>query len=131
MAKEMGVSVIAYNPLAAGLLTGKHSRDAVAAGTRFDGNKMYQERYWHEEDFDAVDQLKQVARGEARSMVSLALGWMLHHTAVDNVILGASRLEQLEQNIAAAADGPLSASAVERCNVAWLTLRGPTPQYNR
>lgn len=131
MAKEMGVSVIAYNPLAAGLLTGKHTRDAVAAGTRFDGNKMYQDRYWHEEDFDAVDELKQVARDEQRSLLSLALGWMLHHTPIDSIILGASRLEQLEQNLAAAGDEPLSASAVERCNAVWRTLRGPTPQYNR
>lgn len=131
MAKQMGISVVAYNPLAAGLLTGKHTRDSVAAGTRFDGNKMYQDRYWHAEDFDAVDQLKQVAEDERRSLLSLALGWILHHTAVDSVILGASRLEQLEQNLAAAEEGPLSASAVERCNAVWRTLRGPTPQYNR
>lgn len=131
MAKAMGVSVIAYNPLAAGLLTGKHSRDAVAAGTRFDGNRMYQDRYWHAEDFDAVEKLKQVAQDERRSMVSLALGWMLHHTQVDSVILGASRVEQLEQNLAAAEDGALSARAVGRCDEVWRTLRGPTPQYNR
>ncbi|GGA53505.1 aldo/keto reductase [Edaphobacter acidisoli] len=131
MAKEMGVSVIAYNPLAAGLLTGKHTRDAVAAGTRFDGNKMYQDRYWHAEDFDAVDQLKQVGQSERRSLLSVALGWMLHHTPIDSIILGASRLEQLDQNIATAGDGPLSSDAVERCNEAWRTLRGPTPQYNR
>ena len=131
MSQQIGVSVVAYNPLAAGLLTGKHSRKAIAAGTRFDGNKMYQDRYWHAEDFDAVDRLKQVAREEQRSLLSLALGWMMHHTPVDSVILGASHLDQLIQNLAFAEEGPLSASAVERCNAVWRTLRGPTPQYNR
>ncbi len=131
MARQMGVSVVAYNPLAAGLLTGKHTRETIAPGTRFDGNKMYQERYWHPQDFDAVDQLKLVAQAEQRSLLSLALGWIQHHTAVDSVILGASRMDQLEQNLAAAQEGPLSESAVERCNAVWRTLRGPTPQYNR
>lgn len=131
MAKQMGVSVVAYNPLAAGLLTGKHSRDSIAPGTRFDKNKMYQDRYWHPQDFDAVDRLKQVAEGEGRSLVSLALNWMLHHTAIESIILGASRLEQLNQNLTAAGEGPLSQGAVERCNDIWRELRGPTPQYNR
>lgn len=50
MAKEFGVSVIAYNPLAAGLLTGKHNFETVASGTRFDSNPLYQGRYWHAQD---------------------------------------------------------------------------------
>ena len=47
MAQKYGVSVIAYNPLAGGMLTGKHSQSAIPPGTRFDKNPMYQERYWH------------------------------------------------------------------------------------
>jgi aryl-alcohol dehydrogenase-like predicted oxidoreductase len=131
MAKQMGVSVVAYNPLAAGLLTGKHTRESIAPGTRFDKNKMYQDRYWHPQDFDAVDRLKQVAAAEHRSLVSVALNWMLHHTAIDSVILGASRLEQLDQNLAVAEEGPLSQAAIEQCDDIWRDLRGPTPQYNR
>ncbi|HEU5340161.1 aldo/keto reductase [Edaphobacter sp.] len=131
MAKQMGVSVVAYNPLAGGLLTGKHSRDSIAAGTRFDQNKMYQDRYWHPQDFDALDRLKVVAADEKRSMISLALNWMLHHTTIDSVILGASRLEQLDQTLAAAEEGPLSTDAVTRCDDVWRELRGPAPQYNR
>jgi len=131
MAQELHVSTVAYNPLAAGLLTGKHGQNQIAPGTRFDNNKMYQDRYWHPEDFRAVESLAQVARDEGRSLISLALNWMIHHTSVDSIILGASRLEQLGENIATCADGPLSAQAIERCDAVWKTLRGPTPQYNR
>jgi aryl-alcohol dehydrogenase-like predicted oxidoreductase len=131
MARRFGVSIIAYNPLAAGLLTGKHDFAAIARGTRFDANPLYQGRYWHEEDFVAVDALKTVAAAEGRSLLSLAFGWLLHHTDTDCVILGASRLEQLEQNLAAAEDGPLSAEAVEACDRVWATFRGPSPIYNR
>jgi aryl-alcohol dehydrogenase-like predicted oxidoreductase len=53
MAKYFGVATLAYNPLAGGLLTGKHKPSQITAGTRFDENKMYQDRYWRPEDFAA------------------------------------------------------------------------------
>src|SRR3954470_21092339 len=96
MAKHYGVSIIAYNPLAGGMLTGKHKPDVILPGTRFDKNKMYQDRYWHEENFRAVDRLKEVAEKEDRSLISLSFGWLLHHTPSDCVLLGASSMEQLE-----------------------------------
>jgi aryl-alcohol dehydrogenase-like predicted oxidoreductase len=131
MCKHFGVSNIVYNPLAGGLLTGKHQRDAPIPGTRFDKNKMYLDRYWHPADFDAVDQLSQVAQKAGRSLLSMSLNWLYHHTATDCIILGASRVEHLEQNLAALRDGPLAAETVQACDQVWTELRGPTPKYNR
>lgn len=131
MSKRCGVSVVAYNPLAGGLLTGKHQPQSITPGTRFDNNKMYQERYWHPQDFEAVSQLNEIARQAGRSLISLALCWLLHHTPVDSVILGASRPEQLEQNLAAAGDGKLSPDTIAACDQVWQQLRGPAPAYNR
>lgn len=131
MCKHFGVSNIVYNPLAGGLLTGKHKRDAPIPGTRFDKNKMYLERYWHPADFDAVDQLSQVAEKAGRSLLSMSLNWLYHHTATDCIILGASRVEHLEQNLAALRDGPLAVETVQACDQVWAELRGPTPKYNR
>ena len=48
MCKQFGVSTIVYNPLAGGLLTGKHRQETITPGTRFDNNKLYQDRYWHD-----------------------------------------------------------------------------------
>jgi aryl-alcohol dehydrogenase-like predicted oxidoreductase len=131
MAREFGVSTVVYNPLAGGLLTGKHRPEAPLPGTRFDGNRMYLDRYWHPAYFEAVDKLKQIAEGAGRSLVSLALNWLLHHSAADCIILGASRLEQLEQNLAALEEGPLPQEAAAACDRVWEGLRGVTPQYNR
>ena len=62
--RRFGVAVVPYNPLAGGLLTGKHSRQSgPTPGTRFDGNKMYQDRYWLDDDFAAVEELRSIAAG--------------------------------------------------------------------
>jgi aryl-alcohol dehydrogenase-like predicted oxidoreductase len=130
-AREFGVSMVAYNPLAGGMLTGKHHSDAITPGTRFDQNAMYQERYWHEKNFSAVDKLRSIAEKAGRSLVSLSLNWLTHHTATDCVILGASRPEQLEQNVKALEEGPLSEDVINACDEVWKNLRGPLPVYNR
>lgn len=131
MTREFGVSTIVYNPLAGGLLTGKQKAGAPLPGTRFDNNQMYLNRYWHGAYFQAVEELVAVARAAGRSPVSLALNWLLHHTAADCVILGASRMDQLEENLKAMDEGPLAAGTVEACDRAWANLRGVVPQYNR
>ncbi|MGI8743038.1 MAG: aldo/keto reductase [Bryobacteraceae bacterium] len=131
MCKEFDVSTIVYNPLAGGLLTGKQQSHAPLPGTRFDQNKMYLDRYWHQADFEAVEELKQIASRAGRSMVSLALNWIYHHTPADCIILGASRLEQLDENLNVLGDGPLQKETLEECDRVWLKLRGPSPKYNR
>jgi aryl-alcohol dehydrogenase-like predicted oxidoreductase len=131
MCREFGVSMVVYNPLAGGLLTGKQKREAPIAGTRFDKNDMYLNRYWYDAYFDAVQELAVIARNAGRSLVSLALNWLLHHTATDCVILGASRIEQLEENLKAFDEGALPPEIVAACDGVWAKLRGVTPQYNR
>ena len=66
LCRDQGVGVIAYNPLAGGFLTGKHSADAPPApGTRFTmgaSGELYRERYWHAAQFEAVEALKAFCR---------------------------------------------------------------------
>ncbi|MBK5294591.1 MAG: aldo/keto reductase [Acidobacteriia bacterium] len=131
MAQEMGIPLVVYNPLAGGMLTGKQSREAPLRGTRFDKNQMYLDRYWHPQYFDAVDRLSAVAREAGRTLVSLSLNWLLHHTQTACVILGASKLEHLEQNLKAAGEGPLDEATLAQCQQVWAGLRGITPNYNR
>ncbi|MCC6365018.1 MAG: aldo/keto reductase [Bryobacterales bacterium] len=131
MAREYGISTVAYNPLAGGLLTGKHKRETVTPGTRFDNNRMYQDRYWHDAMFDAVEALEKIAAQEGRTILSLALNWLFRHTRTDCVILGATRVEQLAANLKALDDGPLSGNALRAADLVWDTLKGPTPHYNR
>ena len=130
--KRCEVAIIPYNPLAGGLLTGKYSdRRTPIAGGRFDNNPMYQKRYWHEDYFAAVEELKGIAAETGKTLVELSLQWLLTQPQVDSVILGASRLEQLEENIRACESGRLETAALARCDAVWKRLRGITPKYNR
>jgi 1-deoxyxylulose-5-phosphate synthase len=129
--RAFGLTVVAYNPLAGGLLTGKHNPVAPLAGTRFETMPIYKDRYWHCANFDAVNQLADASRLGGRSLISTALNWLLHHAKVDSIVLGASRLDQLEQNLAALNDGPLPAELVAVCDEVWNHLRGVSAKYNR
>jgi aryl-alcohol dehydrogenase-like predicted oxidoreductase len=131
MAREMDVTIIAYNPLAGGLLTGKHTQTEITPGTRFDHNSMYQERYWRDQNFRAVERLGAVAKSCGRSLISLSLNWLMYHTITDCVILGASKFEQLEQNLSALEDGPIASDTLAVIDNVWSELRGGTPVYNR
>jgi aryl-alcohol dehydrogenase-like predicted oxidoreductase len=131
MCQEFGISLVVYNPLAGGLLTGKQRRERPKAGTRFAKVPMYIDRYWHPAFFDAVDELRGVAERAGRSMVDLAFSWLLHHTATDCVILGASSEAQLAENLDAFEGRPLSRDVVDDCDAVWQKLRGVTPKYNR
>jgi len=130
--REFGVSSIVYNPLAGGLLTGKQQRQTgPLTGTRFDGNKMYLDRYWHDANFQAVEDLAGIAAGCGRTLLELSLTWVLQQPGVDGVLLGASRMDQLEENLRACEAKPLERDVLDACNEVWAKLRGVTPKYNR
>jgi len=105
MCAEEGLAVIPYNPLAGGLLTGKHKYDApLPEGTRFTlgtaaGN--YQDRYWQEREFGSVEKLRGIAAGADLDMVPMAIAWVLANPVVTAPIIGASKPEQLDDSIAA------------------------------
>jgi aryl-alcohol dehydrogenase-like predicted oxidoreductase len=102
---EDGVGVIPYNPIAGGLLSGKHNGTAPPpAGTRFtlgSAGSMYQTRYWHEREFDTVEELRKLAGQAGVPLVTLAVAWTLANPAITAPIIGASRSEQLDASIAA------------------------------
>ncbi len=102
---EEGVGVIPYNPIAGGLLSGKHDSAAPPPeGTRFtlgSAASNYQSRYWHDREFATVEALKAVAAREAVSLVTLSVAWVLAQPAVSAPIVGASRPDQLDASLAA------------------------------
>jgi 1-deoxyxylulose-5-phosphate synthase len=115
LCEEEGVGVISYNPLAGGLLSGKH--DAArppTEGTRFtlgSAAQNYQRRYWHDRQFASVDQIRGVAADAGIALPTLAVGWVLSQPAVTAPIVGASRPEQLDATLAAV-ETPLPADVL-------------------
>jgi aryl-alcohol dehydrogenase-like predicted oxidoreductase len=130
-AAAYGVSSVVYNPLAGGLLTGKHRPEsAPTEGSRFT-KPEYRERYWTPAQFAAVERLRTVAARLGSSLVAMSLSWLLSREVVDAVIVGASSTSQLQANIDAAMGPVIDADATAACDEVWAELRGPTPRYNR
>ena len=105
LAKEEGLGVIPYNPLAGGLLTGKHSfAQGPTSGTRFTlgaAAERYQERYWHDREFNTVEALRTVADHAGLSLTTLAIAWVLSNPIITAPIIGASSPEQLTDTLKA------------------------------
>ena len=99
--RALGIGVIPFFPLAAGLLTGKYKRgEPVPPGTRFDLNKALQVNLT-DEKFDKVDRLTELAHQFGRPVSQLAITWLLARPEVSTVITGATRPEQVDENAAA------------------------------
>ncbi|WP_322795917.1 aldo/keto reductase [Tepidiforma sp.] len=102
---EEGIGVIPYNPLAGGLLTGKHRPEAgPEEGSRFTlgtAGRLYQGRYWHDDMFQVVEQIRPLAAAAGMTMPQLAVAWVLANPVITAPIIGASRPEQLDDTIKA------------------------------
>jgi len=99
LARASGMGVVPYNPLGAGLLTGKYTRgEEPPAESRFaqgDYGRMYQGRYWNDRMFDVADAVAELARDEGCTPAQLAVAWLLAQPDVTAPIIGASKPEQL------------------------------------
>jgi aryl-alcohol dehydrogenase (NADP+) len=106
LAAEEGLAVIPYNPLAGGMLSGKHKFDkGPSEGTRFalgTAATLYQNRYWHERIFTTVSDFVGIANEAGMSPVTLAISWVLANPVITSPIIGASRADQLQASTAAA-----------------------------
>lgn len=105
-ARRYGIHTTVYNPLAGGLLSGRHSRDgSTQKGSRFDKNRLYQGRYFTDAMFDRVEALSDLAKAEGMSVLELSYAWLAGATGVDSILLGPASVAQLEQSVAACRRG--------------------------
>ena len=144
--RHLNMSFYAYNPVMGGLLTGRYDfAHKPTEDGRFANNKsadMYLARYWKQPIFDAIDRIKATLRdkyGEGQGAVSLtdaSLRWMMHHSQLkgehgDAVILGASKLEHVTQNLKGIVGGPLDDAVVKAFDDAWQQCKGEAIAYFR
>ncbi|CAE6699245.1 aldo/keto reductase [Paraburkholderia aspalathi] len=104
LADEEQLAVIPYNPLAGGLLTGKHRVDAAPTSGRFTetvgkAGAVYQERYWHQREFETIEKLKAIATPTGESLTRISLAWVLANPLITSAIIGASSAEQLSDTL--------------------------------
>jgi len=132
-----GIRFYAYNPLAGGLLTGKHpSLDDLPDNGRFSVRNGYLERYWKKDYFDLLREL-QCACDESRlKPVEVAMSWLVNHSRLeakrgDGIILGASSVDHLVQNMAACEHAPLDSSILEILDNGWEIIKPNCFRYFR
>ena len=141
--KRYGLAFYAYNPLAAGLFSGKYSSvtddpDEGRFSTKVDSVRAqrYRERYFQPAIFAALAVVEPVAKEEGLTLVAVAIRWLVHHSALqiadggpDGLILGVSSLAQLEQNLDAMEAGPLPESVVKALDEAWRVAKPEAADY--
>jgi aryl-alcohol dehydrogenase-like predicted oxidoreductase len=101
--QHYGLGLLPYFPLASGLLTGKYRPDQMPEGARLTSNKNLADRYLTESNWQKVQRLSEFCAKREHTMLELAFSWLLSRPTVASVIAGATKPEQVEQNLKAAA----------------------------
>lgn len=132
---QLGMRFYAYNPMCGGLLTGRYGKfeDAPTDG-RFTHRPNYQGRYWKKSFFEAVDVIKTAAEQHGITSIEATYRWLAYHSMLngdrgDAILIGASKLNHLQQNMKTVEAGPLPADVVEAFEQAWTITRGDSPEY--
>jgi 1-deoxyxylulose-5-phosphate synthase len=103
LCNDQHLGVLAYNPLAGGLLTAKYARhEPPPVDTRFGLSPVYRDLYWNDREFQIVDTIADLAREIGISITTLSVAWVLSHAPVTSAIVGASHKDQLTETMKAA-----------------------------
>src|SRR6188472_2347424 len=94
---DQGVGILPWSPLARGLLAGTRTREGERRTTRAETDAFQDQLYGRPEDFDVIDRLNEVAGERHEFAAQVALAWLLHKPGITAPIVGATKLEHLEQ----------------------------------
>ena len=125
------IGLVVFNPLAGGLLTGKHKKNAPSPNSRFSREKGYVSRYFSDSNLDAGERLNEIAAAAGYNMIEMALKWLLASKAVTSVIVGFSRLEQLQQNLDLVERENAQPLPMAQIDAVWTALMGSRFSYHQ
>ena len=130
-----GMRFYAFNPMAGGLLTGRYGKfeDAPTDG-RFTHRPNYQGRYWKKSYFDAVEIIKSAAEKHEITSIEATYRWLAYHSMLngergDGILIGASKISHLKQNMEAVDKGPLPDDVLAAFEEAWNISKKDSPEY--
>lgn len=132
---HFGMRFYAYNPMAGGLLTGRYAKFEVApTDGRFTHRPNYQGRYWKRSFFDALNIIKEAATKHGITTIEATYRWLAYHSMLngdrgDAILIGASKLTHLKQNMETIKAGPLPEDVVTAFESAWTVTKGDSPEY--
>jgi L-glyceraldehyde 3-phosphate reductase len=105
---EEGIGGIAFCPLAQGLLTNRYLAGIPADARAAQDPRFLKPAHLTPERLSRIRQLDALARARGQSLAQMALAWVLRHPAITSALIGASRIAQLDENVAALANGEFS-----------------------
>ncbi|HEU4406326.1 MAG TPA: aldo/keto reductase [Polyangiaceae bacterium] len=130
-ARRYRLPTAVYNPLAGGLLAGRHDRSRPAPpGSRFDQNPLYRRRYWTDPFFALAAACADVARDEGVAPARLAYGWLAARPGVDAVLVGPGDVDQLDAALDGCAYRP-PPGAMKRLDDLYRDYLGTDASYAR
>lgn len=133
--RRLNIRFYAFNPLAGGLLTGKHlNYDNPPAPGRFARLASYRKRYWKEAYFDAINLINHKCESLGIKTAHAAYRWLAYHSKLnaasgDGIIVGASSIGQLTENISSINQGELPSELVEAIDDGWVAAMLESPNY--
>jgi aryl-alcohol dehydrogenase-like predicted oxidoreductase len=101
LCQDQGIGVIPWSPLARGFLSGKYKRSETPDSVRAQSDKFVTSRYFKPEDFDVVEKATELAQEKGVSTPQIALAWLFSKEYITSCILGATKIEHLEQAVEA------------------------------
>ena len=124
-AREAGMGVVPWSPLAGGFLTGKYRREDTTGSGRLSGANPFGDSKFTGRNWDVLDVLKSVAAECDSPAAQVALAWVMARPGVTATIIGASKVSQLSSNIAAT-DIELTAEQMKRLD----EVGAPAPGFS-
>ena len=120
-----------YNPLAGGLLTGRYQPgDAIAAGSRFEDNRLYQGRYWSPRMLELAASYRALAERAGLTLVELAYAWLATVPGVDSILVGPGSVAHLDAALDAI-ERPLDGAVVKEIDAIHRAHLGTETTYAR
>jgi len=138
--RKFGIAFYEFNPLAGGFFTDRYTSmdEKPESGSRFDPErnqgKNYRNRYWKPAYFEALAAIRPVVAAHGLTMAEVALRWISHHSLMrrehgDAVLIGASSLAHIEQNLVDLEKGPLPDEVLEALDAAWERVKPYASKY--
>lgn len=130
-----GLRFYAYNPTMGGMLTGKYkSVEDVPTDGRFTHRPGYQGKYWKKANFEALDVIRKELEQQGITMIEATYRWLAYHSMLssargDAILIGASKLDHLIENMNTVKAGPLPDKVLSSFEKAWQICRGESRDY--
>jgi len=145
--RRYGIDIVAYNPIAGGIFSGKYKSAEIPQEGRYSATnanqgEMYRKRYFKDATFEALRIIEPVVKQHNLTLLETAFRWLTHHSALnikdgqsdatgkgDGIIIGVSSEKQLEQNLQDIEKGPLPEEVLKVLDEAWLICKPTTQGY--